>query len=66
MARPRKTDRPVSLHIYLPESVKNELDLVLYSPLLGRVPAGAYSVFYETLTRQALDKLKENANVSIN
>lgn len=58
MARPRKADRPIAQHIYLPESLHSELSLLLFSPAEGRVPQGAWSTFFETLARQALDRLK--------
>ncbi len=54
MARPLKPDPPRKMNISLPSSLANELELRLYSPLLNRVPHGAFSLFFETLTRQAL------------
>lgn len=61
MPRPRKLDRPVKQEIYLPESVHNQLVMLLYSPAEQRVPRGAWSAFFETLARQALAKLQEPA-----
>lgn len=58
MPRPVKADRPVERHIYLPKSLHDELEVVLFSPAEGRVPHGAWSMFFETLARQALTRMK--------
>lgn len=57
MARPPKADRPVRQEIYLPQSLHDQLTLILWSPAEQRVPHGAWSKFFETLARQALAKL---------
>lgn len=60
MARPRKADRPVRLEISLPESLHSKLSIILFSSAEGRVPQGAWSSFFETLARQALDRLAQH------
>jgi hypothetical protein len=62
MSKPPRTDPPTYLKISLPESLRNELDVLLYSPLQARVPHGAYSTFFETLARQALAQHQGAAN----
>ena len=59
MARPPKADRPVRQEIYLPQSLHDQLTLVLWSSAEQRVPHGAWSQFFETLARQALAKLPQ-------
>ncbi|HQR20771.1 MAG TPA: hypothetical protein PKV98_07885 [Burkholderiaceae bacterium] len=53
MPRGRKPNVEPSLatNLHLPESVRTRLDLLLHSPLEGRVPKGAYQRFFlERLT----------------
>ncbi len=45
MPRRPEVDRPTSLHLKLPESVRGRLDLFLFSELEGRVPKGRYQEF---------------------
>lgn len=59
MPRPRRPIRPVKVHISIPEDHWAELQLQLYSPLEGRVPHGKVSEWFEALSRQALEKVKE-------
>lgn len=51
---PRMPDpiRPTKLHLGLPEDIRTQLDLVLYSPLEQRVPKGAYQRFF-------IDRIRE-------
>jgi hypothetical protein len=43
--------RPSHINLSIPETVRAKLDLMLYSPLEGRVPKGAYQKFFlERLT----------------
>lgn len=56
MARPRKADRPVRREVYLPASLDEKIQVLLYSPLEGRVPQGAWSAFVETALRQLLTR----------
>lgn len=65
MAPPRKADRPTRVEIALPESLHQELTMLLYSPAEQRVPKGAWSEFFETLARQALARLKEANNAAV-
>lgn len=44
MARPRGEDK-ILLHVSLPIDVKRKLDNILFDPLEGRVPVGAYAKF---------------------
>jgi hypothetical protein len=57
MSRPPRADRPVEIHISLPESIHARLSVLLFSPAEGRIPRGAVSAFIETLIRQAFDRL---------
>ena len=59
MPRPRKTDRPTRLVIYIPESIAAELNLLLFSEAEGKVPHGAMSEFFTRLAEQALDRAKQ-------
>lgn len=54
MARPRKTLRPVSKNIHLPEDVVAAVELQLWSDLEARVPHGAWSRLLERLLRKHL------------
>ncbi len=54
MPRPRKTLRPTYLNLALPEDIRARMDLLLFSPLEGRVPHGAYSRFICDLIRKEL------------
>jgi len=44
--RPPDIIRPVKLTTTLPEDVRAQLDIHLYSPLENRVPKGAYQAFF--------------------
>jgi hypothetical protein len=48
MTRGRKPllERSISTNVYLPESWRTKLDLLLYSEVDGRVPKGAYQRFF--------------------
>lgn len=59
MARPRRTLRPTSLNLAIPEDIRAMLDLRLYSELEGRVPHGAYSAYICQLIRQDCTQLGE-------
>ena len=50
-----KLDRPVLLHLSLPETVRARLDLFLYSPMETRVPKGAYQGFFLERLREFFD-----------
>ena len=49
MPRKPNLDRPIQLHLVLPESIRARVDLELYSPLEGRVPLGKYQEFFMNL-----------------
>jgi len=57
MSRPPKAERTERVSVYLPTSLYGRVNLLLYSDAEGRVPHGAWSAFFETLARQALDRL---------
>lgn len=57
MSRPPKAERTTSVHIYLPDSLHAKLSMLLFSPAEARIPHGEWSRFFETLARQALDRL---------
>lgn len=45
MPRKPEIDRPVRLETALPSTLRAKLDLLLFSPLEGRVPHGKYQEF---------------------
>lgn len=57
MPRPRKADRPIPVHVYLPESLHTRLTLLLWSEVEGRIPQGAWSEFFITLANEAVARL---------
>lgn len=57
MSRPPKAERTVSVHVYLPETLHARLSMLLFSSAENRVPHGEWSRFFETLSRQALDRV---------
>ncbi len=61
MARPRKVDRTVDIHLLLPETLIAEVELLLYSDIEARVPHGARSKFFTTAAQQYLTALKDQA-----
>ena len=56
MPRQKKIDRPVSLELSLPSSVKTRLEQALFSELEGKIPFGAFSKLGEKLFVEWLDK----------
>lgn len=56
MARQKKVDRPKSLEIQLPESIKSRLEVALFSPAEGKIPFGAFSKLGEQLFTQWLEE----------
>lgn len=58
MPRRPNLDRPTKLEIHLPESIRSELDLRLFSELEGRVPLGSYSRFFLSLLHDAFKSRK--------
>ncbi len=49
----------VDIHLCLPTDVKAQIDLHLFSAAEGRIPRGAYSKFFEQLSREFFNNLKE-------
>ena len=58
MARPRKINQSLDVHLMLPEDLMARIGLLLYSPLQQRVPLGALSGFFEQAARDRLAKLE--------
>lgn len=53
--RPQNILRPVKLTTYLPEDIRAQLDIHLFSAVEGRVPHGAYSKFLAERVREFFD-----------
>lgn len=51
MPRTKKSIRPVSIHLKLPEDLVAQIELELFSELAGRAPQGAKQAFFERLVR---------------
>ena len=49
MPRPRKVTPTKKLSFYVSSPVATRLELMLWSPLEGKVPFGAYGEFFEKL-----------------
>lgn len=54
MPRPRRTIRPTQLNVSIPETLRAEVDLKLYSEVERRVPHGAYSAYICRLIEEDL------------
>ena len=52
--RRAKSDRPTARKLWLPESLSNELDILLLNPLTGRTAHGAFSSLVTELLRKWL------------
>lgn len=64
MSRKPNLIRTVRLDLGLPEDLRAKLDLLLFSPVEGRVPLGAYQRFFiERLNEFFNRKEKEGGNV---
>lgn len=50
--RPPQITRPIRLSTFLPEDVRSQLDIYLFSPIEGVVPRGAYTQFLTQLIRE--------------
>lgn len=59
MPRPRKTIPSRKIHLALPAPLLAEIDLLLFSPLEGRVPHGAYSELMAELLQAHLARFRE-------
>lgn len=60
VARPRSVVPRVDTHITLPVDLSNEISLLLFSELQGRVPLGAAARFFERAARDLLAKIKSD------
>jgi len=56
MARPRKAIPSVSKEISLPLNLVAKVDLLLFSPIEGKVPFGAWQKYLITLIEADLDR----------
>lgn len=66
MPQPRKLDRPVHVHLKLPETLMGELHIQLYSEAHGRIPQGKLSGFIEEAARLLLAIRKGEVTVHAN
>lgn len=48
----------IKMSLWVPEDLRARLDLILFSDLEGRVPFGAYTVFYAEMLRARLDSIE--------
>lgn len=55
MPRKPNIDQSTRLELKLPESLRNRLDLFLFSDLEGRVPKGKYQEFFSERVREYFD-----------
>lgn len=63
MAKPKRLDPPVELKISLPESMHTKISLLLYSEEKGRIPHGAFSMFFSMLLSRYLAAYEEEHRV---
>lgn len=54
--RPPSINPARSLNTHLDERLMAQLDILLFSPLEGRIPKGAYQRFFEALLRRSFDE----------
>lgn len=59
MPRPRKTLRPISKNIHLPEDIVLQTELFLYSEVEGKVPYGAWQGLIEKLLREHFERAEQ-------
>lgn len=59
MGRPKLVDPPAKITIHLPESLRVRLELRFYSTIEGRVPHGAYSMFFKQAAERMLEELEK-------
>ena len=64
MPRPRNTIRPVEIRLSLPETVRAQMDVELFSELEGRVPYGARTQFVQQLVQDYFRRKAEAAAVA--
>jgi hypothetical protein len=55
MPRPRHTDKPQEVKIYLPKSIHEKMMNQLYSDIEGRVPYGAVTTLHTELVVKWLE-----------
>lgn len=52
MARPKQTTPSVQLNVALPQPLADKLAIELFSELEGRIPTGAYKIFFTDILTQ--------------
>lgn len=57
MPRPRKTIRPVLVHLHIPQDVMSRVYGRLFSELEGRLPHGAQAQLFTKAVTELLDRL---------
>ena len=62
MVKPLLTDRPTKVTVSIPESVFNQVHLVLLDPLRARTKYGTMSRLVTTLFREWLDEKRKDAS----
>ncbi len=60
MPRPKKAIRPISIHLKLPEDLVAQIELELFSELVGGAPQGAKQAFFERLVREHFEGKRLN------
>lgn len=65
MPRPRKTLRPISKNIHLPEDIVLQTELFLYSEVEGKVPYGAWQGLIEKLLREHFERVAQQAKFAL-
>lgn len=63
MPRPKQTVKSAFRNIALPEPLADRLDLELYSELEGRIPTGAYKLFFTNLLEQYFEQRRSPCKV---
>lgn len=56
MPKPPRADRPVEKAINLPQSLVAKVDLLLWSPLEGKVPHGAWAGYVKGLIEADIER----------
>jgi hypothetical protein len=58
MPRPKQTTPSVFRNIALPQPIADKLDLILFSELEGRIPTGAYKIFFTNCIEQYFEQMR--------
>ncbi len=60
--RLRKLDPSVRKHVYIPESITNEIEVLLCDPISGEVRYGSWSDLVTKLLKEWLEKQRKQPN----